>query len=258
MKLNQLSVPVLGTTAVIALFLAGSACATDLYDAAKAKDVALVQALVDAGADPNKRSPYDGPLHVAARFGPPELVTALLDAGADIELKGYGGMHPLHAAALAGQNKILSMLLARGAKVDSLDNVGRTPMMTFVSGAGDDIASLKTLLAAGADPNLEDGSTHLCALHYTAIQGRIDEAVLLVTAGADVNAKGSLSGKSPLHYAMNYYARSGAPEIVQFLIDNGADVNAKDNNGMTPLQYAKIYAPNSGLLHQMLKMAGAR
>ena len=88
--------------------------------------------------------------------------------------------------------------------------------------------------------------------------GRIDEAVLLVTAGADVNAKDSLSGKSPLHYAMNYYARSGAQEVVQFLIDNGADVNAKDNNGMTPLQYAKIYAPNSGLLHQMLKMAGAR
>jgi ankyrin repeat protein len=127
-----------------------------------------------------------------------------------------------------------------------------------VSGAIDDIASLKALLAAGADPNLEDGSTHLNALHYTAIQGRVEEAVLLVTAGADVNAKDSVSGKSPLHYAMNYYARSGAPEVVQFLIDNGADVNAKDNNGMTPLQYAKIYAPNSGLLQQILEMAGAR
>lgn len=258
MKIHRPSLADLGITTVIALSLASPGFATDLYEAAQAGDVALVQALVSAGAEPNERSPYDGPLHVAARFGPPELVTALLDAGADIELKGYGGMHPLHVAALAGQHKILSMLLTRGAKVDALDNIGRTPLMTFVSGAVDDIASLKALLAAGADPNLEDGSTHLYALDYAAMQGRIDEMILLVKAGADVNAKDGVYGKSPLHYAMDYYARSGTQEIVEFLIDNGADVNAKGNNGMTPLQYAKIYAPNSGLLHQTLKIAGAR
>jgi ankyrin repeat protein len=258
MEFHRPSVPVLGITVVIAFFLASSAFATDLHEAVKAKDVARVQALVNAGADPNKRSPYDSPLHVAVRFGPPELVIALLDAGADIELTGYGGIHPLHGAAQAGQNKILSVLLARGARVDALDNVGRTPLMTFVSGAVGDAASLKLLLAAGADPNLVDGATHLYALHYTAMQGRIDETILLVTAGANVNAKDSLYGKSPLHFAMDCHAQRGAQEVVQFLIDHGADVNAKDNNGMTPLQYAKQYAPNYGLLHQTLKTAGAR
>ena len=76
------------------------------------RNVAVVKLLLDSGADPNKRSPYDGPLHVAVRFGPPELVSALLDAGADIELAGYGGIHPLHGAAQAGQSKVLAVLLA--------------------------------------------------------------------------------------------------------------------------------------------------
>jgi ankyrin repeat protein len=171
---------------------------------------------------------------------------------------GYGGLHPLHAAAQAGQKATVSLLLARGAKVDALDNVGRTPLMTLVSSAVGDVATLKVLLVAGADPNLVDGATHLYALHYVAMQGRIDETALLVGAGADVNIKDSLYGKSPLHYAMDCHAQRGAQEVVQFLIDNGANVNATDNNGMTPLQYAKIYAPNSGLLHQTLEMAGAR
>ena len=75
--------------------------------------------------------------------------------------------------------------------------------------------------------------------------GRADEAALLVAAGANVNAKDSLSGKSPLHHAMACKAKRGNQEVVQFLIDHGADVNARDNAGMTPLDYAKNYAPTT-------------
>jgi ankyrin repeat protein len=238
-------------------FLTGHVFATELYDATKAKAVARVQTLLDSGADPNHRSPYDGPLHVAARLGPPELVITLLDGGADIELKGYGGTHPLHAAVLAGQKGIAAMLLARGAKVDALDNVGRTPLISLISSAPDDIGSLKILLAAGADPNLVDGASHLYALDYAAMQGRVDVTALLVSAGADVNAKDPLYGKSPLHYAMDCHTQRGTHDVVQYLIDHGADVNARDRNGMTPLDYAKQYSPNNGLLHQILHAATA-
>ena len=149
------------------------------------------------------------------------------------------------------------MLLTRGATVDALDNVGRTALMTFVSSAASDVGSLEILLAAGADPNLIDGATHLYALDYAAMQGRLDVATLLVAAGADVNAKDSRTGKSPLHYAMGCNSMRGTQEVVQFLIDHGADVNGKDKDGMTPLDYAKRYAPNNGLLHQILNTAGA-
>lgn len=241
----------------LAAFSAQSVSADELYEAVRMGNVSRALALLESGADPNIHSPYDAPLHVAARLGQPELVIALLEAGADIELSGYGGAHPLHAATLAGQKKIVSILLDRGARVDALDNVGRTPLLTFVSGETADTGSLKLLLAAGADPNLVDAPSHLYALDYAAMLGRLDEIVLLVAAGADVNVKDSLYGKSPLHYATGCDVLHGGQEVVKFLIDHGADVNAKDYAGLTPLAYATQFAPNNGLLHEILKAAGA-
>jgi len=242
--------------AVVAL-LAGPASADDLSEATKSGDVVRAVALLKSGADPNIRSPYDGPLHLAARLGPPELVIALLKAGANIELPGYGGARPLHSATLAGQTKIVAILLESGAEVDALDNVGRTPLMTFVSGEGADVATLKLLLKAGADPNLIDDAAHLYALDYAAMLGRVDEASLLVAAGANVNARDALYGKSPLHYATGCDNLRGGQEVAQFLIDHGADVNAKDYAGMTPLDNARRYAPNNGLLMHTLEAPGA-
>lgn len=46
--------------------------------------------------------------------------------------------------------------------------------------------------------------------------------------------------------------------VVKFLIDNGADVNVRDRDGMTPLDYARRFAPNNGLLHEIVSRAGAR
>ncbi|MFO0990843.1 MAG: ankyrin repeat domain-containing protein [Hyphomicrobiales bacterium] len=252
------SLAAFGAVLMLAALPAVPVSADELYDAVRTGNVSRALTLLESGADPNIRSPYDGPLHVAARLGQSELVIALLKAGSDIELSGYGGAHPLHAAALAGQKEIVSILLERGAQVDALDNVGRTALMTFVSGEAVDTGTLRILLTAGADPNRADAGSHLYALDYAVIQGRADESAILVAAGADVNSKDSLFGKSPLHYATGYDAVHGTQEVVQFLIEHGADVNARDFAGITPLDYAKIYSPNNGLLHQILKAAGAQ
>jgi cytohesin len=82
-------------------------------------------------------------------------------------------------------------------------------------------------------------------------------AELLIAFGADMNAKDNLYGGTPLHYAI-WYAPRGHLEVAQLLIDRGADVNAKDVNGLTPLDNAKLYAPNAGLLQMLLTQAGAR
>ncbi len=243
---------------VLAFLPLGPALATDLDDAIRAGDLDRVELLLNSGADPNKRSPYDGPLHLAARLGSAEIVIELIDAGADVELPGFGGAHPLHAAVLAGQARTASALLERGAKVDAPDNTGRTPLLSFVSGMVGDLATLKVLLEHGASPNLLDGPAGIRALDYAARQGRTEVADILIAFGADMNAKDNMYGETPLHFAIYKY-RAGSPQdMVQFLINRGADVNSKSSEGWTPLDYAKRFAPNNGLLHDILIKAGAK
>jgi len=259
MELRQSGFSVFCFTAMIAFHQIGPAFATDLVDAVRAGNVARVELLLNSGADPNKRSPYNGPLHDAARLGSAEITTILIQAGADMELPGFGGVHPLHSAALAGQAKVVTILLASGAKVDSRDNTGRTPLLSFMSGNVSDVDTLTALLDGGADPNLLDGPVPYHTLDYAALHGRADMADLLIAFGADMNAKDNLFGETPLHYAIAacQFAPQGHMEVAQLLIERGADVNAKDAKGLTPLDYAKRYAPNAGLLQMLLVQAGA-
>ena len=75
-----------------------------------------------------------------------------------------------------------------------------------------------------------------------------------------MNAKDNLFGGTPLHYAIANckFALKSHMEVAQLLIKRGADVNAKDANGLTPLDYAKRFAPNAGLLQMLLVQAGAK
>ncbi|MBT4900873.1 MAG: hypothetical protein HON54_03060 [Verrucomicrobia bacterium] len=52
-----------------------------------------------------------------------------------------------------------------------------------------------------------------------------------------MNAKGDFDGWTPLNYAAWY----GRKEIAELLISNGADVNAKDEDGKTPLDATYLF-----------------
>ena len=67
-----------------------------------------------------------------------------------------------------------------------------------------------------------------------ARDGDLKEVELLVTHGADVNAKG-LGEMTPLHWAVN----SCSVEMVEFLLKcPGIDLSGQDDEGRTPLEYA--------------------
>ena len=86
-----------------------------------------------------------------------------------------------------------------------------------------DIEAVKQYLAAGANVNA-GGVFRATPLHLAAEYGHKEIAELLITNGADVNAKKAVEGETPLHEAAAY----GNKEIAELLIVNGANVNVKD------------------------------
>ena len=86
-----------------------------------------------------------------------------------------------------------------------------------------DIEAVKQYLAAGANVNA-GGAFRATPLHLAAEYGHKEIAELLITNGADVNAKKAVEGETPLHEAAAY----GNKEIAELLIVNGANVNVKD------------------------------
>ena len=205
-----------------------------LLDAVKANDVALVKVLLSTGADANEKSLYGGPLNVAAGQGSAGIVAALIDAGANLETPGLAGTHPLHSATATGQAETVKLLIARGAIVDALDGYGRTPLLIAVL-SSNNFEVIQVLLAAGADPTVKDGGYHKTALSWAAGVGRVDAAFALLAAGVDVNVRDGGLGEAAIHYAIDH----NNLDFVKFLIAHGADVNIVNNEGETPLQYAK-------------------
>jgi ankyrin repeat protein len=106
-----------------------------------------------------------------------------------------------------------------------------TPL-TIASENGD-AATVRTLLARGADANGKD-SHGLTPLVRAARRGNYDAAVALLDGGADPNLFDSIwtrPGWSPLMNAVH----KSQPRIVKLLIEHGADVNAHTTDGTTPL-----------------------
>ncbi len=250
MPVNRLSQLVL-LMLCFATMTSAPSTASELTEALKSRDVAQVRSLLAAGADVNEKVRGDYPLNIAAVYGPAEMVTLLLDAGADIEMPDRNGLHPLHNAAVSGRKDIVALLLKRGAVVNSKDKQGRTPLLSFAASAGSSIDIPKLLLTAGANPEIEETVDQLRAIDFAAINGEVELAKLLLSAGADVNHRqGGFWGETALMHAV-FHDR---PDVVRLLIAQGADVNLANKQGQSPMYYAAAKPE----MMQLLIEAGAR
>ena len=96
------------------------------------KEIPLVDALLDAGADLNfQRSREDGkkgdtPLIGAASLGAEDVGTKLLHAGAKPELRGLFGETALHWASMLGEDRLAAELI-RGSNVNLRDEKYNSP-----------------------------------------------------------------------------------------------------------------------------------
>ena len=140
----------------------------------------------------------------------------------------------IHDAVGAGNIEAIKQHLAAGTDVDSKSKYGDTPLRIAAINGQKEIATL--LITNGANVNARTPRMvgwHT-PLHWAAHWGHKEIAELLIAKGADVNAMDFTFGRTLLHIA----AREGHKEIVELLIAKGADVNAMDKDGNTPLDSA--------------------
>jgi len=108
-----------------------------------------------------------------------------------------------------------------GLCVDERDAQGETSLIIAAERA--DVATVQTLLAAGADP-VAASLSGWTALHGAAECGSSEVIELLTSAGADVTAQTTSTGKTALDIARQYERPEAAAALVA--LDAPANVTA--------------------------------
>lgn len=226
----------------------------------KANSLAMVQCLLDKGANVNKTNAYSWtPLHIAASQGQyaiakllidkgakvntvcnkrtalslavksenQDLVELLLDSGAKVNIPTC---HVLHEAVEKGNLEIVKLLINRGAKINSRDGLPfrQTPLHLAIKKGN--ISLVKLLLSKGADVNLKTFIPPLTAIQLSTKHPKIVQ--LLKSYGATVD------------FAMFNAASSGDFRTIKEYIDEGGNVNVTNKQGTTLLHCAASKAHN--------------
>ena len=107
----------------------------------------------DHGQDPDGNNA----LHSAARNGYYSAAKALIEGGADIDRK-RNGEAPLHMAVRNERGPLITLLLQRGANPDIADGDGDTPLHDAAqrTDTAENAGLIAFLLDAGADPNIRN------------------------------------------------------------------------------------------------------
>lgn len=222
---------------------------TALHAGLESGNLAVVHALIAAGADPEAKTdtgctgvffaarggsvealnaldiPVDPggeylnwPIVEAVERGHAEMVSALLAAGAILEGR-RGHQAPLRLATERNDLEIRQLLLDHGAR--PLEH--SEPLWAAGS---NDVTALREMAAKGVDINKPyDGRTPLM---NAAAKGHVAAVEVLLELGADTDV---VTSYSALHAAISN--KNG--EILDLLLDAGADCSVVDTYGNTPL-----------------------
>jgi hemoglobin len=169
----------------------------------------------------------------------PELEQLLAQDRSVANARGHLG-NLLHDAAQAWDFERVRLLLSFGAEVNARNfEGGHTPLYYAanyldLSRPADGKAVAETLIRHGAEVNVHSGPIRGTPLHTAARRDNVVVASVLLTAGADIEAR-DIKGDPPLRRALN----CRQPGIIGLLLAHGANPNSPDKRGVTPQQVAK-------------------
>ena len=193
-----------------------------IYDAVQRGNIEAVKQHIAVGTDinakSNTRSQYT-PLFVAAFKGHREIAELLIANGADVHAKDMRGGTSLLIATMLGRTEVVELLISKGADVNAKDRLGRTPLILLLavidpnSPNSSENTEARRVIGLGAEESI----------HIAAKVGHLEAVKNHLAAGTNVEFEGERESNS-LHYASMF----GKEEIVKLLISHGADVNAKE------------------------------
>ena len=246
----------------------------------------------EVGSDKNVDCYGDTPVNLAAKAGNQRCVTELISYGADIWVQNsngenllmiasagglfetvkycldYGLMKQINArdkkgynavmhACLSSQITSLKLLMSRQESQQQVNvpSVEKGIMPLMVAAYQGRLDIMESLLAKGAEPNIEDkaGVTCLMVAVGQALQGYIDISFAdddfkrfeMVKMLLQHRAKINHASKKTVENALTIAVTVGAPDIlIEYLVKEGADINHSDCKGKTPLSIAcNNYSP---------------
>jgi ankyrin repeat protein len=201
---------------------------------------ALIQFLIDAGADVNSQlatvnTTVITPLNTAVTKHLPGAIAALIAAGADVNCNNQAdqavGQHskwsPVYLAIYHGYRGILLNLLRAGGLLtrDRLEQIHTDRANSDHAAKRGYLSGIRLLLDHGASLDISGGLT---PLHIAAHEKRCHAAVLLLDAGANVNARATEACAffTTLHYAVVSRWLPDDVNMCKLLLSRGALVDA--------------------------------
>ena len=158
------------------------------------------------------------PVADAVMRGDTAAARALISQGADVNAAQGDGMTALHWAALNGDLKTTDLLLAAKARTEVVTRIGHYTPLHLASLRGNAAVVARLLEAGSAVAAVTD--TGVQAIHLAAQAGSPDALQSLLGHGADVNARDSVYGRTPLIFATS----ENRLAAMKLLLAKGADV----------------------------------